>query len=83
MFIIGSAAELMQEYDRAMSAYESALRHNAYSIAALSGIAALCRGREQFPRVRILMMISFHKIINEFNSSCLIGRRLFSKDIKY
>ncbi|CAG8468023.1 9077_t:CDS:10 [Diversispora eburnea] len=42
--------ELMQEYDRAMSAYESALRHNAYSVQALSNIAALCRGREQFPR---------------------------------
>lgn len=41
----------MQEYDRAMNAYESALRHNAYSVQALSNIAALYRGREQFPRV--------------------------------
>uniref|UniRef100_A0A1D1Z2K3 General transcriptional corepressor ssn6 n=1 Tax=Anthurium amnicola TaxID=1678845 RepID=A0A1D1Z2K3_9ARAE len=47
---MGNAAELMQEYDRAMSAYESALRHNSYSIAALSSIASLCRGREQFPK---------------------------------
>ncbi|CAG8651441.1 17610_t:CDS:10 [Funneliformis caledonium] len=57
---MGSAAELMQEYDRAMSAYESALRHNAYSIAALSGIAALCRGREQFPRA----VDYFQRILN-------------------
>ncbi|RGB41095.1 hypothetical protein C1646_339188 [Rhizophagus diaphanus] len=49
-FIIGNAAELMHEYDRAMTAYESALRHNAYSVAALSSIASLCRGREQFPK---------------------------------
>ncbi|CAG8767250.1 6883_t:CDS:2, partial [Cetraspora pellucida] len=47
---MGSAAELMQEYDRALNAYESALRHNSYSIPALSSIAALCRGREQFPK---------------------------------
>lgn len=51
-FIIGNAAELMHEYDRAMTAYESALRHNAYSVAALSSIASLCRGREQFPKVK-------------------------------
>nr|CAG8536660.1 4115_t:CDS:10 [Entrophospora candida] len=49
---MGAAAELLQEYDRAMSAYESALRHNAYSITALQGIASLCRGREQFPRLQ-------------------------------
>ena len=58
-FIIGTAAELMQEYDRAMSAYESALRHNAYSIAALSSIASLCRGREQFPKVENFFFFFF------------------------
>ncbi|GET03745.1 TPR-like protein [Rhizophagus clarus] len=47
---MGNAAELMHEYDRAMTAYESALRHNAYSVTALSSIASLCRGREQFPK---------------------------------
>ncbi|CAJ0767625.1 18312_t:CDS:10, partial [Entrophospora sp. SA101] len=55
-----AAAELLQEYDRAMSAYESALRHNAYSITALQGIASLCRGREQFPRA----IEYFQRILN-------------------
>ncbi|CAG8518103.1 9391_t:CDS:10 [Paraglomus occultum] len=40
----------MSDYDRAMQAYEAAIRHNTYSIPALSSIAALCRHREQFPR---------------------------------
>ncbi|CAJ0745580.1 4336_t:CDS:10 [Entrophospora sp. SA101] len=57
---MGAAAELLQEYDRAMSAYESALRHNAYSITALQGIASLCRGREQFPRA----IEYFQRILN-------------------
>ncbi|CAG8496979.1 3246_t:CDS:2, partial [Gigaspora rosea] len=57
---MGTAAELMQEYDRAMNAYESALRHNSYSIPALSSIAALCRGREQFPKA----VEYFQRILN-------------------
>ncbi|CAG8557301.1 15525_t:CDS:10 [Acaulospora colombiana] len=57
---MGSVAELMQDYDRAMAAYEAALRHNSYSIAALSSIAALYRGREQFPRA----VEYFQRIIN-------------------
>ncbi|KAG1095721.1 hypothetical protein G6F42_018501 [Rhizopus arrhizus] len=43
-------AEMMTDYDKAMSCYESALRHNPYSVVALSQIASLCRGREQFGR---------------------------------
>jgi hypothetical protein len=43
---------MMTDYDRAMTCYESALRHNPYSIIALSQIASLCRGREQFARVK-------------------------------
>jgi hypothetical protein len=62
-FIIGNAAELMHEYDRAMTAYESALRHNAYSVAALSSIASLCRGREQFPKVIILFFFFLDYIL--------------------
>ena len=42
----------MNELDRAMNAYESALRHNPYSVAALTQIAALCRAREQYGKVR-------------------------------
>ena len=46
----GNLAEMMTDYDKAMSCYASALRHNPYSIVALSEIASLCRGREQFGR---------------------------------
>lgn len=43
---------MMADWERAMSSYEAALRHNPYSIAALSHIASLCRGREQFAKVK-------------------------------
>ncbi|KAI0239384.1 glucose repression mediator protein [Massospora cicadina] len=38
----------MSDFDRAIKAYESALRHNPYSFSALFKIATLCRGREQY-----------------------------------
>ncbi|ORZ25741.1 hypothetical protein BCR42DRAFT_457952 [Absidia repens] len=47
---MGNLAEMMTDYEKAMSCYESALRHNPYSIVALTQIASLCRGREQFAR---------------------------------
>ncbi|KAF9161341.1 hypothetical protein BGX20_002143, partial [Mortierella sp. AD010] len=47
---IGSLAESMGEYDRAMAAYESALRHNYHSVSALNLIAELYRSRENFPK---------------------------------
>ncbi|CAO3613567.1 unnamed protein product [Cunninghamella echinulata] len=46
--ILGNLAELMSDWEKAIQAYESALRHNPYSIQALTQIASLCRGREQF-----------------------------------
>ncbi len=48
---IGSLAESMGEFDRAMNSYESALRHNYQSINALNLIAELYRSRENFPKV--------------------------------
>ncbi|CAG8440743.1 2155_t:CDS:10 [Ambispora leptoticha] len=57
---LGEVAEMMLDYDRAMNAYESALRQNAYSIQALGHIAALCRAREQFPRA----VEYFNRILN-------------------
>jgi hypothetical protein len=48
---LGALAELMTDYDRASNCYEQALRHNPYSIQALSQIASLCRGREHFQKV--------------------------------
>jgi hypothetical protein len=48
---IGNLAEMMSDWERAMNSYEAALRHNPFSISALSHIASLCRGREQFGKV--------------------------------
>lgn len=48
---LGSLAESMGEHDRALNAYESALRHNYHSVAALTLIAELHRTRENFPKV--------------------------------
>ncbi|KAJ9087996.1 glucose repression mediator protein [Entomophthora muscae] len=47
---IGSLAEQMSDFERAIKSYESALRHNPYSFSALFKIATLCRGREQYQK---------------------------------
>ncbi|KAK4056999.1 glucose repression mediator protein [Microbotryomycetes sp. JL221] len=47
---IGQTAETVGDLDRALQAYDFALRHNAYSIVALSQIAAICRTKEDFKR---------------------------------
>ncbi|KAF9579550.1 hypothetical protein BGW38_004148 [Lunasporangiospora selenospora] len=47
---LGSLAESMGEYDRAMAAYESALRHNFHSVNAMNLIAELYRSRENFQK---------------------------------
>lgn len=47
---IGSAAETMEDYDRALSAYEAALRHNPYSVPALSAIAGVHRTLDNFEK---------------------------------
>ncbi|KAI8387552.1 hypothetical protein BD560DRAFT_486388 [Blakeslea trispora] len=47
---LGNLAEIMTDWEKAMNAYQSALRHNPYSIPALSHMASLCRGREQFDK---------------------------------
>ena len=48
---IGNLAETMGEFDRAFSAFESALRNNPYSIPALTQLASLSRARDAFPKV--------------------------------
>jgi tetratricopeptide (TPR) repeat protein len=40
----------MGELDGAMGAYEQALRHNQWSIAAMTAISQILRTREQFPK---------------------------------
>ncbi|KAJ2836243.1 glucose repression mediator protein [Coemansia sp. 'formosensis'] len=47
---IGSLAELMSEHERALVAYDNALRYNPYSQHALSQIANIYRGREDFEK---------------------------------
>ncbi|KAG0050425.1 glucose repression mediator protein [Gryganskiella cystojenkinii] len=47
---LGSLAESMGEFDRAMASYEAALRHNYHSVAAMNLIAELYRSRENFPK---------------------------------
>lgn len=54
---LGSLAESMGEHDRALNAYESALRHNYHSVAALTLIAELHRTRENFPKVNHLFFV--------------------------
>lgn len=46
----GQTAEALGDLERAVASYESALRHNAYSIVALSQIAAICRSKEEFKK---------------------------------
>ncbi|ORX89446.1 TPR-like protein [Basidiobolus meristosporus CBS 931.73] len=57
---LGALAELMLDHDRAMNAYEATLRHNPYSVSALTQIASLCRSREQFPKA----VEYFQRILN-------------------
>ncbi|KAK9762843.1 glucose repression mediator protein, partial [Basidiobolus ranarum] len=57
---LGALAELMLDHDRALNAYEATLRHNPYSISALTQIASLCRSREQFPKA----VEYFQRILN-------------------
>ena len=49
-FSVGNLTELMGDLENAVSAYEQALRHNQYSIPAMSAIASVLRTREQFPK---------------------------------
>ncbi|KAJ2708729.1 glucose repression mediator protein, partial [Coemansia spiralis] len=47
---IGSVAETMNEQDRALAAYDHALRHNPYSQGALTQIANIYRSREDYDK---------------------------------
>jgi glucose repression mediator protein len=48
----GSVAEQMGDLEHALSAYENALRHNAYSIPGLTQVAGIARVKENFQMVR-------------------------------
>ncbi|KAI9099389.1 hypothetical protein DFS34DRAFT_69111 [Phlyctochytrium arcticum] len=57
---VGTLAESMNEPERAITAYEAALRHNPHSIQALTQAAALCRAREQYAKA----VDYFQRILN-------------------
>ncbi|CEL58222.1 General transcriptional corepressor ssn6 OS=Schizosaccharomyces pombe (strain 972 / ATCC 24843) GN=ssn6 PE=1 SV=1 [Rhizoctonia solani AG-1 IB] len=46
--LIGTVAEQMNDLDRALAAYEHAIRHNPHSIAGLNNIAGIARSRENY-----------------------------------
>ncbi|ODQ64266.1 hypothetical protein NADFUDRAFT_47515 [Nadsonia fulvescens var. elongata DSM 6958] len=59
---IGSLAELLGEHEKAVQAYDSALRHSPYSIPALTAIAGLYRSKEMFSKA-----VDFYQTILNIN----------------
>jgi transcriptional regulator with XRE-family HTH domain len=55
----GSVAEQMGDSDRALSAYENALRHNPHSLDGLTQVAGIARIRENYSKVRYDVPIKF------------------------
>ncbi|KZV74782.1 TPR-like protein [Peniophora sp. CONT] len=47
--VVGQLSEQMGDLERALSAYEHVLRHNAYSIPGLTQMAGIARIKENFP----------------------------------
>lgn len=47
----GSMSETLKDYERALAAYESALRHNPYSVPGLLQLGHLLRQKEQYVQV--------------------------------
>ena len=47
----GSMWEQMNEPERALRSFESALRHNPYSLNGLARMADLCKNLDQFDKV--------------------------------
>ena len=50
-FSPGAVAEQIGDLDRALSAYENALRHNPHSLAGLTQVAGIARIRENYTKV--------------------------------
>jgi tetratricopeptide (TPR) repeat protein len=49
MLLEGSLTELMGDPEGAIDAYQQALRHNQWSVAAMNAISHILRAREKFP----------------------------------
>lgn len=55
----GSIAEQMGDVDRALNAYEHAIRHNPESVPAHLRVASIARSRDDFVRVRLNLLSSY------------------------
>jgi glucose repression mediator protein len=60
LIISGAVAEQVQDQDRALRAFETALRHNPTSILALNAIASIARSRDDFDKA----IEYFQRILN-------------------
>lgn len=58
--LIGAVAEGMNDQDRALSAFENALRHNPSSVLGLNAVASIARGRDDFDKA----IDYFQRILN-------------------
>ena len=58
--LIGAVAEQMQDQDRALTAFENALRHNPTSILGLNAVASIARSRDDFDKA----IEYFQRILN-------------------
>ncbi|OXG78291.1 general transcriptional repressor [Cryptococcus neoformans A2-102-5] len=58
--LIGAVAEGMNDQDRALSAFENALRHNPSSVLGLNAVASIARGRDDFDKA----IEYFQRILN-------------------
>jgi len=56
----GAVAEQMQDQDRAMAAFENALRHNPNSVLGLNAVASIARSRDNFDKA----IEYFQRILN-------------------
>jgi Tfp pilus assembly protein PilF len=56
----GAVAEQMNDQDRALSAFENALRHNPNSILGLNAVASIMRSRDNFDKA----IEYFQRILN-------------------
>lgn len=60
---IAALAETLGDSDKALNAAEAALRHNAYSLAALKMAGSLCRAKEMYPTVGLSCLVLFCLIV--------------------
>lgn len=47
---LGNLCEMMGNLDGALDAYQHALRHNQYSVPAMSAVSGIYRTKEEFPK---------------------------------